>query len=156
MTKEQVYRKQMQELGIYQEIFEPEISLLCQIEREYTRAKKSWSATAAPGAKPSVLDPHYAVVQRLRQELLQHRDALGLTAKSLRRLTGVAGPEGPETKDLITSALDRIAERVSGYGSMPAADPEELQRRLAEAGLGPDIEDDLRQSVHEDMGLLPT
>ena len=39
---------------------------------------------------------------------------------------------------------------------MPAADPEELQRRLAEAGLGPDIEDDLRQGVHEDMGLLPT
>ena len=52
MTKEQIYREQMQALGIYEEIFEPEIKTLARVEREYTRAEKAWSATAAPGGKP--------------------------------------------------------------------------------------------------------
>ena len=91
MTKEQIYREQMQALGIYEEIFEPEIKTLARVERELTRAEKAWSATAAPGGKPSFLDPHYPVIQRLRAEILQHREALGLTPKALRKLTGSAG-----------------------------------------------------------------
>lgn len=158
MTKEETYRKQMQELGIYEVIFEPEIKTLCQIEREYTRAKKAWSATAEPGKAPSVLNDHYAVLQKLRAEMLQHRESLGLTPKALRKVRGAA-PEGPEQKDLITAALDRIADRVSGYGSMPA-DPEELRQRLEEAGLAPDpydeIEAELMRSVNADMEMLPT
>lgn len=115
VTKEQTYREQMKALGIYQEIFEPEIKTLARIEREYTRAEKAWSATAAPGAKPSFLDPHWGVIQRLRAEILQHREALGLTPKALRKLTGGAGTDAPEQKDLITSKLDAIAARVAGY-----------------------------------------
>lgn len=155
MTKEQVYRKQLQELGIYEEAFEPEIRMLARLERELTRAQKEWSTTAEDGKAPSFTADIYPTIQKLRAEILQHREALGLTPKALRKLRGPA-PEGPGSKELITDALDRIAERVSGYGSMPAADPEELQRRLAEAGLGPDIEGGLRQGVLEAMGLLPT
>ena len=121
-TKEQIYREQMQALGIYEPIFEPEIKTLARVEREYTRAEKAWSATAAPGGKPSFLDPHYPVIQRLRAEILQHREALGLTPKALRKLTGAAGVEAPEQKDLITAKLDRIAERVSGYDLAPGSD----------------------------------
>ena len=121
-TKEQIYREQMQALGIYEEIFEPEIKTLARVEREYTRAEKAWSATAAPGGKPSFLDPHYAIIQRLRAEILQHREALGLTPKALRKLTGAAGVEAPEQKDLITAKLDRIAERVSGYDLTTGSD----------------------------------
>lgn len=121
-TKEQIYREQMQALGIYEEIFEPEIKTLARVEREYTRAEKAWSATAAPGGKPSFLDPHYAIIQRLRAEILQHREALGLTPKALRKLTGAAGVEAPEQKDLITAKLDRIAERVAGYDLAPGGD----------------------------------
>ena len=121
-TKEQIYREQMQALGIYEEIFEPEIKTLARVEREYTRAEKAWSATAAPGGKPSFLDPHYAIIQRLRSEILQHREALGLTPKALRKLTGAAGIEAPEQKDLITAKLDRIAERVAGYDLAPGGD----------------------------------
>lgn len=114
-TREQTYREQMKTLGIYDEIFEPEISTLCQLEREHQRAKKAWSSTALPaGSKPSFLDPHYAVVQRLRQEILAHREALGLTPKALRKLRGAA-PEGPNQQDLITARLDLIAQRVSEY-----------------------------------------
>ena len=122
-TKEQIYREQMQELGIYEPIFEPEIKTLARVEREYTRAEKAWSATAAPGGKPSFLDPHYAIIQRLRSEILQHREALGLTPKALRKLTGAAGVEAPEQKDLITAKLDRIAERVAGYDLAPGGSP---------------------------------
>lgn len=122
-TKEVVYREQMQALGIYEEIFEPEIQTLARVEREYTRAEKAWSATAAPGGKPSFLDPHYAIIQRLRAEILQHREALGLTPKALRKLTGAAGVEVPEQKDLITAKLDRIAERVAGYDSALGGSP---------------------------------
>ena len=122
-TKEQIYREQMQALGIYEEIFEPEIKTLARVEREYTRAEKAWSATAAPGGKPSFLDPHYAIIQRLRSEILQHREALGLTPKALRKLTGAAGVEAPEQKDLITAKLDRIAERVAGYDLTPGGRP---------------------------------
>ena len=177
MTKEQVYRQQMQALGIYEEIFEPEIRTLCRIEREYTRAQKAWSATAPPGGKPSFLDDHFAVIQKLRAEILQHREALGLTPKALRKLTGMNLNDTPEQKDLITAKLDQIAERVAGYDGGPAwraggwapvegpiEDPfagipaaEEAARISQEIDTNPastpqEMDEELRQAVHEDMG----
>lgn len=116
-TREQKYREQMKALGTYDEIFEPEITTLCQLEREHQNAKKAWSATAGPKGskrKPSVLDPHYAIIQRQRQEILQHREALGLTPKSLRKLRGQPA-EGPSQQEQITAKLDLIAQRVSEY-----------------------------------------
>lgn len=122
-TKEQVYREQLQALGIYHEILEPEIKAVARVEREYTRAQKAWSATASPaGSAPSFLDPHYAIVQKLRAEGLQHREALMTMAKTLAKLTGATGVEAPEQKDLITAKLDRIAERVSGYDLATGSD----------------------------------
>ncbi len=151
MTKEQVYREQMKALGIYEEIFEPEIRTLCRIEREYTRAQKAWSATAPPGGKPSFLNEHYPVIQKLRAEILQHREALGLTPKALRKLTGVAGADAPEQKDLIASKLDQIAARVASYDN--AAEPFSGIPAAEEATeIGELMDEDLRQAVHEDMG----
>lgn len=115
MTREQKYRAQMEALGIYDPIFEPELTTLCQLEREHQSAKKAWSATALPaGSRPSFLDPHYSVIQRLRQEILQHREALGLTPKALRKLRGQPA-ELPSQQDQITAKLDLIARRVSEY-----------------------------------------
>ena len=151
MTKEQVYRDQMKAIGIYEEIFEPEIRALCRIEREYTRAMKAWSKTAPPGGKPSFLNEHYPVIQKLRAEILQHREALGLTPKALRKLTGVAGADAPEQKDLIASKLDQIAARVAGYDS--AADPfSGIPAAEEAAAIGGEMDEELRQAVHEDMG----
>lgn len=151
MTKEQVYRKQMQELGIWEDIFEPELRTLARIEREYTRAMKAWSETAPPGGKPSFLNEHYPVIQKLRAEILQHREALGLTPKALRKLTGVAGADAPEQKDLIASKLDQIAARVAGYDS--AADPfSGIPAAEEAAAISGEMDEELRQAVHEDMG----
>ena len=146
-TKEQIYREQMQALGIYEEIFEPEIKTLARVEREYTRAEKAWSATAAPGGKPSFLDPHYAIIKRLRAEILQHREALGLTPKALRKLTGAAGVEAPEQKDLITAKLDRIAERVAGYDLAPGGSP--VAGLYIEGEQGPELVVPRDNTVHQ-------
>ena len=88
-TREQIYRQQLQALGIYDPAFDPEISTLAKLERRKTRAEKAWSATAPPGGKPSFLDPHYQVIVQLEDKILAHREALGLTPKALRRLKGV-------------------------------------------------------------------
>lgn len=164
-TREQKYREQMMALGTYDPIFEPEITTLCQLEREHQNAKKAWSATALPaGSRPSVLDPHYAVIQRQRQEILQHREALGLTPKSLRKLRGQP-VEGPSQQEQITAKLDLIAQRVSEFDA--AEDPafeDKLRGAAALAGYEdlPDAQDairisdrldaELKHAVAEDMG----
>lgn len=114
MTREAIYKAQLLELGLYEPAFDPEIKTLATMERELTRAKKAWAATASEGGKPSMLDPHYAIINALRKEILQHREALGLTPKALRKLRG-APPAGPEQKDLIADRLDAIVQRVSAY-----------------------------------------
>ena len=112
-TREKTYTEQLQALGLYDPAFDPEIKALATLEREWTAAKKAWAATAPPGGKPSFLDPHYAVIQNLRREILTHREALGLTPKSLRKLRG--SPEPPAPQDLIAERLNAIAERVGAY-----------------------------------------
>lgn len=88
MTREEVYKKQLQDLGIYDPAFDPEIKDLAKLERKKTRAEKEWSATAPPGGKPSFLDPHYQIIMQLEDKILQHRNALGLTPMALRKLKG--------------------------------------------------------------------
>lgn len=88
MTRENVYKKQLQELGIYDPAFDPEIKTLATLERRKTRAEKAWSATKPAGGKPSFLDPHYQIICQLESQILTHRESLGLTPKSLRKLKG--------------------------------------------------------------------
>lgn len=170
MTREQRYKQRMQALGIYDEIYDPEITTLCQIERELQMAKKAWSKTAPPGGKPSVLDDLYATIQKMRGEALQHRDALGLTPKGMHRLRGIQAADGPDQKDLIAEKLDRIADSVAGFDMDGAAGSENIDIgkligvRDAFAGMPGfeqaaatsdqmDKEDyDLKQAVAEDMG----
>ena len=181
VTKEQVYQQQMEDLGIWQDIFLPELRTLCRCERELTRAEKAWSNTAPPGGKPSFLDDHYPVIEKLRNEILQHRQALGLTPQSFRKLTGVnAGGDTPEQKDLISSKLDQIAARVAGYDFAPGSDVcasglwikgddgferigsaevqvaqymyEALPDAQEAARISDLMDEELRRAVHEDMG----
>ena len=163
-TKEQIYTAQMIELGIYEKAFDPEIKMLARLERELTRAQKEWSKTAKDGGAPSFTEPIYPTIQRLRQEILQHREALGLTPKALRKLRGQPA-EGPSQQEQITAKLDLIAQRVSEYDA--AEDPafeDKLRGAAALAGYEdlPEAEDAIRISdrldaelahaVAEDMG----
>lgn len=87
MNKEAVYKAQLEELGIYNPAFDGEIHQLCILERELSRARKAWKATApSKNAAPSFTDPHYEIIQRQQRDILTHRDALGLTPKGAARL----------------------------------------------------------------------
>ena len=121
MTREQIYKSQLEALGIYEPAFDPLIKDLAKAERRRTRAEKEWAKTAPPGGKPSFLGPHYQVVAALDREILGYREVMGLTPKSLRRLRS----DSPAAdSDPITERLDKIAARVDSYSALPSpADP---------------------------------
>jgi hypothetical protein len=92
MAKEEIYKQQLQDLGVYDPAFDPAIHVLCIQERELSRAMKAWKATAANGAAPLITDPLYQEISKLRRDILARQDALGLTPKGLQRLRKNAAP----------------------------------------------------------------
>ena len=90
-TREQTYTEQMKALGIYQEIFDPEIKMLCTLERDLQRLTKRWKNAGCPTVSydskgAATTDKTLDAITTLRREILAHRDALGLTPKGLNRL----------------------------------------------------------------------
>lgn len=92
MAKEEIYKQQLQDLGVYDPAFEPAIHVLCIQERELSRAMKAWKATAAKDQAPLITDPLYQEISKLRRDILARQDALGLTPKGLQRLRKNAAP----------------------------------------------------------------
>ena len=92
-SKEAKYRRQLESLGVYDEAFDPAIHTLCIQERELSRAMKAWKATAPnKDEAPSITDPLYLEISKLRRDILARQDALGLTPKGLQRLRKNAAP----------------------------------------------------------------
>ena len=87
-SKEEKYRKALEDLGIYHEAMDPVIHDLCVLERECSRTRSAWKRTAPPGLAPSPLDPHYALIRQQQRDILALRNALGLTPLALRRIRG--------------------------------------------------------------------
>lgn len=115
-TREQIYKQQLTALGVYDAAFDPEIHQLAILERELQRTMKAWKATAKQGEAPSPTNDLYAVIQSQRREILQHRDALGLTPRALQRLRGKGGGTMPLNVDSpINRMLDMLAEKVGSY-----------------------------------------
>ena len=118
MAKEQVYKQQLQSLGVYDPAFDGAIHILCIQERELSRAMKSWKATApSKDAAPSIMDPLYAEISKLRRDILARQDALGLTPKGLQRLRKNAAPASSDTAPIagtpnqgFAALMDRIQE----------------------------------------------
>ena len=118
MGKEQVYKQQLISLGVYDEAFDPAIHVLCIQERELSRAMKAWKATASnPKDAPSITDPLYAEISKLRRDILARQDALGLTPKGLQRLRKNAAPASADAAPIagtpnqgFASLMDRIKE----------------------------------------------
>lgn len=87
MSKEADIRDQLTALGVYDPAFDAEIHTLCVMERELSRAMKAWKASAPDkNSAPSVESPLYEIICKMRRDILQHRDSLGLTPKALQRL----------------------------------------------------------------------
>lgn len=92
MSKETQYRQQLQALGVYDPAFDSAIHVLCIQERELSRAMKAWKNTAPKDQAPSITEPVYAEIAKLRRDILARQDALGLTPKGLQRLRRQAAP----------------------------------------------------------------
>lgn len=98
MKAEDKYKAQLQELGIWRDAFEPEVHTLCMMERELRRAQKAMK----DGDEDENAD-RYKVVLQLRRDILTHRDALGLTPKSLKRLLGDADANDTGSAEIVMS-----------------------------------------------------
>ena len=92
MGREAMIRADMEAVGTYNVIFEPTIKQLAKAERELAKAEKTWRSnggqmvaelTNKTGGKYTAKDPHYAVVDQLRKDILALRNQLGLTPNSL-------------------------------------------------------------------------
>lgn len=119
MTREQKYIEQMMRLGIYDEIFEPEVHNLCIMERDLQRLTKRWKADGYQtveknGRGPAATDRTFDAIMTLRRQVLAMKDALGLTPKALVRLKGRPAPAEDETDDKI-QALTILDEVRSKY-----------------------------------------
>lgn len=115
MTKEQKYIAELKKLGIYETAFDGTIHALCVLEREQSRTRKAWKATAEPGGEPSTLDQHYEMI--LRQDRMIHalRESLGLTPKGLRRLRAAfVQPDQEDDRQATTLELIRGKRRAAG------------------------------------------
>jgi hypothetical protein len=112
MTKEDKIREQMIALGTWNAAFVPVVHSLCMLERETSRVRSAWKATAAPGRAPSALDPHYAVIRANEREINALRESLGLTPRGLRKLKGLNTSEGTgESPDEVPTVLSMVRSR---------------------------------------------
>ena len=122
MAKEATYKKQLQDLGVYDPAFDGAIHVLCIQERELSRAMKAWKATApSPKETPSITDPLYQEISKLRRDILARQDALGLTPKGLQRLRKTAGPPSSDAPPIagtpnqgFAALMDSIREASRG------------------------------------------
>ena len=118
MTREQKYIEQMQRLGIYDEIFEPEVHTLCIMERDLQRLTKRWKeegyrTVEKNGRGPATTDKNFDAIMTLRRQVLTLKDALGLTPKALARLKGRPVPADEEADDKVPelTILDEVRSK---------------------------------------------
>lgn len=116
-SKEAIYRRQLESLGVYDPAFDPAIHVLCIQERELSRAMKAWKATVAKDQAPQITDPLYQEIAKLRRDILARQDALGLTPKGLQRLrknvapaSGDATPIAGTPNQGFAALMDQIRE----------------------------------------------
>ena len=112
VTKEQKYAAELQRLGIYDPAFDPTIHELAILEREQSRTRKAWKDASISSGDPSMLDRLYQVILQQGKMILQLRETLGLTPKSLKRFRAGFGTEQedePEKKP--KTALELLIEK---------------------------------------------
>ena len=113
--REENYVAQLQEMGVYNPAFYPVVHELCILERELSRARKEWKASKAPNEDhASLASPLYDRIRQLRADILTHQDALGLTPKGLRKLTGPTKPGNTSAQDTLSKLLDSFKEAANG------------------------------------------
>lgn len=137
MGREAMIRADMEAAGLYSPMFDPTIRQLAKSERELSRAEKAWKAAGGQmvaelvnktGGKYTAKDPHYAVVDQLRKDVLALRSQLGLTpssfARAKKKRDAFAASAKSPIEELLEAADAYAVEHASQYG-------EEVDRYVA-------------------------
>ena len=128
MGREAMIRADMEAVGTYNEIFEPTIKQLAKAERELAKAEKNWRANGGQmvaelvnktGGKYTAKDPHYAVVDQMRKDILALRNQLGLTPNSLKRVQAkqeaISSGKKSRLEELLDAAHDYALDNASAF-----------------------------------------
>ena len=116
VTKEQKYAAELQRLGIYDPAFDPTIHELAILEREQSRTRKAWKDASISSGDPSMLDRLYQVILQQGKMILQLRETLGLTPKSLKRFRAGFGTDPEETEEKPKTTLELLMEKRRNAG----------------------------------------
>ena len=128
MGREAMIKAVMEAVGTYSPIFDKAIKSLAKQERELAKAEKVWRDNGGKmvaelvnktGATYTAKDPHYAVVDQLRKDILAQRAQLGLTPKSLKamkaKLADVGAPKQSRLDELLEEAREFAVEHAAEY-----------------------------------------
>lgn len=128
MGREAMIRADMEAVGTYNQIFEPTIRQLAKAERELSKAEKTWRSnggkmvaelTNKTGGTYTAKDPHYAVVDQMRKDILALRNQLGLTPNSLKRVQAkqeaMAAGRKSKLEELLDAAHDYAMDHASDF-----------------------------------------
>ena len=134
MAREDMIRADMEAVGTYNAIFEPTIKQLAKAERELSKAEKTWRANGGQmvaelvnktGAKYTAKDPHYAVVDQMRKDVMALRNQLGLTPASLKRVQAKNAELDAGKKSRLEELLDAAHDYALDHASAIQADVDE-------------------------------
>ena len=128
MGREAMIRADMEAVGTYNQIFEPTIRQLAKAERELAKAEKTWRSNGGKmvaelvnktGGTYTAKDPHYAVVDQMRKDILALRNQLGLTPNSLKRVQAkqeaMAAGRKSKLEELMDAAHDYALDHASDF-----------------------------------------
>ena len=127
MGREAMIKADMEAVGTYSPIFDKAIKSLAKQERELSKAEKVWRDNGGKmvaelvnktGATYTAKDPHYAVVDQLRKDILAQRAQLGLTPKSLKTMKAKIVDTGTVKR----SHLDELLEEAREFAVEHAAE----------------------------------
>lgn len=127
MGREAMIKADMEAVGTYSPIFDKAIKSLAKQERELAKAEKVWRDNGGKmvaelvnktGATYTAKDPHYAVVDQLRKDILAQRAQLGLTPKSLKAMKAKIVDTGTVKR----SRLDELLEEAREFAVEHAAE----------------------------------
>lgn len=128
MGKIQMIQADMEALGTYSPVFDPVIRQLAKAERELAKQEKAWreaggqmvaTMVSKTGSEYTAKDPHYAVVDQLRRDVLALRNQLGLTPKALNRVRETVGSAKQE---VLSSPITKLLETAHDYAVEHAAE----------------------------------
>ena len=129
MGREAMIRADMESVGVYSPIYDKSIKQLAKLERELSRAEKTWKAAGGlmvveqvnkTGATYTAKDPNYSAVEALRKDVQSLRNQLGLTPTGLKRAQARAASSLSSGQ----SPVEALLEDAQNYAIEHAADIE--------------------------------